>query len=85
MRRTGLVEVVSEAGVAWRRAVRRRAWFRRRLGNSRGCGSDRWTAMAEQDLNRTQVGAGFVRRRAGFVQAGLSALRRVRERIRDSA
>ena len=35
MRRTGLVAVESEAGVVQRRAVRRRASLRRRLGNSR--------------------------------------------------
>jgi len=35
MRRTGLVGVVSVAGVARGRAVRRHAWFRRRLDSSR--------------------------------------------------
>ena len=45
MQRSGLVEVESEAGVAQRRAVRRRAWRCRRLGSSRVSGSDRWTVM----------------------------------------
>src|ERR1017187_7139072 len=80
MQRTGLVAVVSEAGVEPRRAFRQRAWFRRRLDSSRASESCRWTempltemplgqmqvdggdleiAMAEQDLNRAQVRAGF--------------------------
>ncbi len=45
MLHTGLVEVANEAGVAQRRAVRRRAWLRRRLGSSRVNESDRWTVM----------------------------------------
>ena len=45
MLRTGLVEVVNEAGVARQRAVRRRAWFRRRPDSSRVSESDRWTVM----------------------------------------
>ena len=44
-RHTGLVEVASEAGVARGRAVRRRAWFLRRLGSSRVNESDLWTVM----------------------------------------
>ena len=44
-RRTCLVEVASEAGVARRRAVRGRAWLRRRLGSSRVRGSDRRAVM----------------------------------------
>src|ERR1700677_641349 len=44
MLRTCLVEVVSEAGVDRRRAVRRRAWFHHTLGSSRVNGSYLWTA-----------------------------------------
>jgi hypothetical protein len=47
-RRTDLVEVEIEAGVAQRIAVRRRAWFRRRLGSSMVNESDWWTVMPSQ-------------------------------------
>ena len=48
MQRTGLVEVVSEAGVGRRRAVRRRAWFRRRRDSSRVSESGRWTVKSRE-------------------------------------
>jgi len=45
MLRAALVEVASEAGVGRRRAVRQRAWLRRRLDSSRVNESDRWSVM----------------------------------------
>ena len=51
MQRIGLVEVANEAGVARRRAVRRRAWFHRRLGSSRVSDSDRWMVMLAEQLS----------------------------------
>ncbi len=70
MQRTGLVEVESEAGVGRRRAVRRRAWFRRRLGSSRVSETGRWTVMqleAVISLSRRAVGS---RAAAGWRVAG---------------
>ena len=49
-RHTGLVAVASEAGVAQRRAVRRRAWFRRRPGSSRVNESDLWTVVTPKQV-----------------------------------
>ena len=46
MQRTGLVAVVSVAGVARRRAVRRRAWFHRRRDSSRESESGWWTVKS---------------------------------------
>lgn len=45
MLRTGRVEVESGAGVARQRAVRRRAWFRRRPDSSRASAAGPWKAM----------------------------------------
>ena len=49
--RTGLVAVVSEAGVEPRRAVRQRAWLRCRLDSSRANESCRWTEMPLKGLS----------------------------------
>jgi hypothetical protein len=44
-------KVVSEAGVGRQRAVRQRAWFRRRLDSSRASESCRWTEMPLKGLS----------------------------------
>jgi hypothetical protein len=60
MQRTGLVGVVSVAGVARGRAVRRRAWFRRRPDSSRVSESG-WRTMKSpkqlSSLRRPGVGS----------------------------